>query len=39
MSVTALAGNFTVSLVHTSTAGHTDPAPLTGLLQQVLSRL
>lgn len=39
VGVTALQGNFTVALVHTSTAGVTDPEPLTQLLRRVLTRL
>lgn len=39
VGVTALQGNFTVALVHTSTAGATDPAPLAELLRTVLTRL
>jgi hypothetical protein len=39
IGVTALKGNFTLSLTHTSTKGKTDPAPLTELLKQALTRL
>jgi hypothetical protein len=39
VGVTALHGNFTLSLTHTSTAGATDPAPLTELLKKALTRL
>ena len=39
VGVTALKDNFTLSLVHTSTAGVTDPGPLTELLRTALSRL
>jgi hypothetical protein len=39
VGVTALQGNFTLSLTHTSTEGKTDPAPLTELLKKALTRL
>jgi hypothetical protein len=39
ISVTALQGTFTLSLVHTSTTMQTDPAPLTDLLRTALTRL
>ena len=39
VGVTALKDNFTLSLVHTGTAGVTDPGPLTELLRTALSRL
>jgi hypothetical protein len=39
VGVTALKDNFTLSLVHTSTTGVTDPGPLTELLRKALSRL
>ena len=39
ISVTALAGSFNLSLVHTSTDGKTDAEPLTDLLRQALTRL
>ena len=39
VGVTALTGNFTLSLVHTSTEGKTDPGPLIALLKQALTRL
>lgn len=38
VGVTALSGNFTLSLVHTSTDGKTDPEPLIQLLKKVLTR-
>ncbi len=39
VGVTALKANFTLSLVHTSTEGKTDPGPLTDLLRKALERL
>jgi hypothetical protein len=39
ISVTALQGSFTLSLVHTSTTMQTDPEPLTDLLRTALARL
>jgi hypothetical protein len=39
VGVTALKRNFTLSLTHTSTAGATDPGPLTQLLKKALNRL
>jgi hypothetical protein len=39
ISVTALQGSFTLSLVHTSTEMKTDPGPLTDLLRTALTRL
>jgi hypothetical protein len=39
IGVTALQGNFTLSLVHTSNAMQADPAPLTELLRTALTRL
>ena len=39
IGVTALQGNFTLSLTHTSTQGKTDPQPLTDLLRKALARL
>jgi hypothetical protein len=39
VGVTALKGSFTLSLVHTSTEGKTDPGPLTELLRTALTRL
>jgi hypothetical protein len=39
VGVTALKGNFTLSLTHTSTTGKTDPGPLTELLKKALTRL
>jgi hypothetical protein len=39
VGVTALKGNFTLSLTHTSTEGKTDSGPLTELLKKALTRL
>ena len=39
VGVTALKGNFTLSLTHTSTEGKADPGPLTALLRTALTRL
>lgn len=39
VGVTALSGNFTLSLVHTSSEGRTDPEPLIQLLKKALTRL
>jgi hypothetical protein len=39
VGVTALQGNFTLSLTHSSTSGKTDPEPLTDLLRTALTRL
>ena len=39
VGVTALKGNFTLSLIHTSGKGKTDPGPLTELLKTALTRL
>ena len=39
IGVTALQGNFTLSLTHTSTEGKSDPGPLTELLKTALTRL
>jgi hypothetical protein len=39
VGVTALKGNFTLNLTHTSTEGKTDPGPLTELLKRALTRL
>lgn len=39
VGVTALKGNFTLSLTHTSAQGSADPGPLTELLKTALGRL
>lgn len=39
IGVTALQGNFRLSLTHTSTEGKTEPGPLTELLKKALKRL
>jgi hypothetical protein len=39
IGVTALKGNFTLALTHTSTEAKTDPGPLTELLKKALARL
>jgi hypothetical protein len=39
IGVTALKGNFTLSLTHTSSEGKTDPEPLTELLRKALGRV
>jgi hypothetical protein len=39
VGVTALVGNFTLSLTHTSTEGQIDAGPLTELLRRALRRL
>jgi hypothetical protein len=39
VGVTALQGNFTLNLTHTSGEGRTDPGPLTQLLKKALTRL
>ena len=39
VGVTALKANFTLSLIHTSTEGETDPEPLIELLKKALTRL
>ena len=39
VGVTALQGNFTLSLTHSSTEGKSHPGPLTELLRKALTRL
>jgi hypothetical protein len=39
IKVTAMTGNFTLSLVHTSAEGKTDPEPLIAQLKQSITRL